>query len=367
MKRANAFCCAVALSLTACTREGSGSCLPNQEAPSACRYKQGDAWCAKSEHGKPYAYWDACVKEIESKNSVIGSLRTDNERLRQEIERLHRSLRTQIASAPQPSASPARAQVPAGSQPQLLDLTGRFIKLTQDGDDQFIEFLDNHLCVYDDCIEYSQTGDSIWVTFPHSASKRRIEIKGESLVISNSPGGIGSLVSKPFVDVSLDGVYFKEGSENVDYIHKAFVFEDQSPTVVSRGTGLEWMRCAVGQEWTGTTCIGQASTMKWQDAMRRYEQGFSALGHNDWRLPTAMEFERFVVNDHPLITSPLAFPNNPDGVYWSSSKSTWYIYGMEFHKFMVLGEAYLYPGWKILDNVPASGDCYVRLVRERSR
>jgi hypothetical protein len=88
VKRADAFCCALALSLTACTHESSGSCLPNQEAPSACRYKQGDAWCAKSEHGKPYAYLDTCVKEIESKDSVIGSLRADNERLRQEIERL---------------------------------------------------------------------------------------------------------------------------------------------------------------------------------------------------------------------------------------------------------------------------------------
>ena len=57
-------------------------------------------------------------------------------------------------------------------------------------------------------------------------------------------------------------------------------------------TGLVWMRCSVGQRWTGSTCSGQPLMLTWNKA-RAYPATFNqqvALGgHRNWRLPTIAE------------------------------------------------------------------------------
>ena len=58
-------------------------------------------------------------------------------------------------------------------------------------------------------------------------------------------------------------------------------------------TDLIWMRCSIGQEWTGTTCIGEPLELNWQDAKDYFSlsifsvEGFA--GHTDWRLPSIEE------------------------------------------------------------------------------
>lgn len=56
-------------------------------------------------------------------------------------------------------------------------------------------------------------------------------------------------------------------------------------------TGLVWMRCAIGQEWTGSTCTGEPNEYNWKGAFTAVkqlnQQGFA--GHTDWRLPTIEE------------------------------------------------------------------------------
>lgn len=56
-------------------------------------------------------------------------------------------------------------------------------------------------------------------------------------------------------------------------------------------TGLIWMRCSIGQTWTGSTCTGEPLKLNWQDANDYFElfnqDGFA--GRKNWRLPKIQE------------------------------------------------------------------------------
>lgn len=108
-------------------------------------------------------------------------------------------------------------------------------------------------------------------------------------------------------------------------------------TVTDRVTGLQWMRCAVGQTWTGTTCSAKAKEMKWEEAK---QQTARFAGDSDWRTPAIEELRTLVYcstgqpdyfqsggEDHdscdgdyqrPTIDQR-AFPNTPTAGFWSSS------------------------------------------------
>ena len=94
-------------------------------------------------------------------------------------------------------------------------------------------------------------------------------------------------------------------------------------TVTDTATHLMWMRCAIGQTWTGTTCDGQATSMNWQTAMDSADtlnkQGGYAK-HTDWRLPRIPELagitERQCANPR---TNVAIFPNTPGAFFWTAS------------------------------------------------
>lgn len=117
-------------------------------------------------------------------------------------------------------------------------------------------------------------------------------------------------------------------------------------TITDSKTNLTWMRCSLGQQWTGTTCAGVAMEMNWNDALKT-AMSYSYAGHSDWRVPTVDELDTLVycskgrkpsarpngenVRDtngeclgdnyqRPTINIR-AFPNTPDSLsfYWSSS------------------------------------------------
>lgn len=54
---------------------------------------------------------------------------------------------------------------------------------------------------------------------------------------------------------------------------------------------LIWMRCSIGQTWTGSSCSGEAIGLTWNDAVEYpslfNQDGFA--GKRDWRLPTISE------------------------------------------------------------------------------
>jgi len=56
-------------------------------------------------------------------------------------------------------------------------------------------------------------------------------------------------------------------------------------------TGLIWMRCSIGQRWTGSTCSGTPIELNWQDANDSFQlfnqDGFA--GRKNWRLPKIEE------------------------------------------------------------------------------
>ena len=111
-------------------------------------------------------------------------------------------------------------------------------------------------------------------------------------------------------------------------------------TVTDVKTGLQWMRCSLGQTWRGGTCVGATDTFRWQSALDAADalnrQGGYA-GHRNWRLPTKAELQTLVYcssgqpktfNDtgkpcegrykSPTIYESV-FPTGYSPVYWSSS------------------------------------------------
>lgn len=56
------------------------------------------------------------------------------------------------------------------------------------------------------------------------------------------------------------------------------------PTVIDQVTGLEWQRCMIGQEWSGSTCTGDSDIGG--DMAFFFEcSTLSYGGHDNWRLP----------------------------------------------------------------------------------
>ena len=100
-----------------------------------------------------------------------------------------------------------------------------------------------------------------------------------------------------------------------------FKISDDGKVVLDQHTGLQWMRCAVGQNWTGNTCAGIANRYTWDQASNLE---LSHAGLDGWRLPTVDELQGLVEYRmfNPAI-DPHAFPNTPMSNFWSSSEAAY--------------------------------------------
>ena len=102
-------------------------------------------------------------------------------------------------------------------------------------------------------------------------------------------------------------------------------------TVIHQKTGLEWMRCSLGQNWNGSSCTGEAEAFSWRLAVRAGEQQTFA-GHSDWRLPDKDELASIIEQRcfSPAVNEVI-FPNTSSNWYWSSTLDphfsfvAWYI------------------------------------------
>ncbi len=81
-----------------------------------------------------------------------------------------------------------------------------------------------------------------------------------------------------------------------------------SAVVVDEATGLQWLRCALGQTWQadekgGGHCTGEAKQLSLMDAQAQVEQLNTAKyqGISQWRLPSIVELAALRKCDHGLV------------------------------------------------------------------
>jgi Protein of unknown function (DUF1566) len=94
-------------------------------------------------------------------------------------------------------------------------------------------------------------------------------------------------------------------------------------TVTDVEPDLTWMRCSLGQTWTGKTCTGIPATYSWKSAQEaanklNHEGGFAK--HADWRVPQIRELATIVERQcsNPRINLTL-FPNTPPVHFWTAT------------------------------------------------
>jgi len=63
--------------------------------------------------------------------------------------------------------------------------------------------------------------------------------------------------------------------------------------VTDAKTGLMWMACSIGQNWTGGSCSGETEEYLWSEAVSLAKDK-SYAGYSDWRLPTRDELHSIV-------------------------------------------------------------------------
>lgn len=118
-------------------------------------------------------------------------------------------------------------------------------------------------------------------------------------------------------------------------------------TVTDKQTELTWMRCALGQTWDGSGCVGLPKAYTWKKAENMAEATTFA-GKNDWRIPEQEELQSLFENRcyRPFINL-VAFPNPADIWFWtdtanpSNMGSAWIVnFFYEYHAFGNKNDAY---------------------------
>ena len=88
--------------------------------------------------------------------------------------------------------------------------------------------------------------------------------------------------------------------------------------VVDEATGLQWLRCALGQTWQadekgGSHCTGEAKQLSLMDAQAQVGQLNTAQyqGISQWRLPSIVELAALRKCDHGLVDDTFELDMGP--------------------------------------------------------
>ena len=95
-------------------------------------------------------------------------------------------------------------------------------------------------------------------------------------------------------------------------------------TVTELESGLTWMRCALGQQWSGTTCEGEAKSFTWAEAYKEEDKvniGAAYANLHNWRIPKLPELASIVERQcqYPRINLNV-FPATPLGAFWTANQ-----------------------------------------------
>ncbi|TVR59246.1 MAG: DUF1566 domain-containing protein [Candidatus Competibacteraceae bacterium] len=104
-------------------------------------------------------------------------------------------------------------------------------------------------------------------------------------------------------------------------------------TVTDLGTGLTWMRFALGQRWENGRVVGEAMKVTFDEAEIHVNRlnAMQYLGKRGWRLPTKDELLTLVRRNYQPTINPKAFPQCPSSYFWSASPTaarscdSWYV------------------------------------------
>ena len=117
-------------------------------------------------------------------------------------------------------------------------------------------------------------------------------------------------------------------------------FYPKDHIVIDLSKNIEWLRCSVGQQWTGDTCNGETLLMNHEIIAQAITIADEQLGPA-WRLPTLDELYSLVCKKCPKGKKfdPLVFPNTDPRAYWTGEKNSmskgsyWTVNFFTGHKF----------------------------------
>lgn len=105
--------------------------------------------------------------------------------------------------------------------------------------------------------------------------------------------------------------------------------DDGDGTVTDTQTGLQWMRCDLGQTWNWGACTGEHQEFTFDgivEATTALNRSGGYAGYRDWRVPTLKELQSLVrPGSRPAIDGAV-FPGAPPGLHWSCPSPVGYAY-----------------------------------------
>jgi len=128
--------------------------------------------------------------------------------------------------------------------------------------------------------------------------------------------------------------------------------------IIDLQSGVEWLRCSVGQRWNGAGCDGEIVRLNHDDVAKAVVTANEQLG-GEWRLPSRDELEGLVCAACPAVKiDPDSFPQTAAEPYWTGEVNgfaTRHFWSVNF----MTGHTYgrFFPEQELA----------VRLVRDRSR
>jgi len=103
-------------------------------------------------------------------------------------------------------------------------------------------------------------------------------------------------------------------------------------TIIDTNTNLEWQRCNIGETWNGSSCIGSAQRLSWQESFDTANSD-NTNGKKDWRLPNTQELLSIVYcssgmptfwkNTDTYCEGSYNRPTFYHGVFTKSSNNIW--------------------------------------------